>query len=363
MKPTTQLLALFALMVFAWGCKKINQNIDTTVPSIYLGGAYMKDSVNIHTYPTIWKDSTMIYLDMNIQGYCKTLFVQNNDIYATLGSGGNNGFPSYWKNNSQVVLGNQIGFVNDVKANDQIVCAGGSLFINASPFSYYIPVYWVNGIMHNVTFSVDTGNFNKIGGINTVSILGNDVYAGGYIGDTVYHTDLISGNKWYEEYKLPVIWKNGEAVFYGNKYGVIESMCFRGNKIYASGYITDKTNQFKYPACWEDGTMYQLSNDEGDASHITANDSMVVITGYYINVPSSQRACHVLVWKNREPIPLATGDVWGKAFASAILNNDIYTVGQYEHYSTVLSGFVLKNGVDMGKYHSSEYYLRTIFIK
>ena len=321
------------------------------MPSIYLAGGYIKDSVKIHTYPTIWKDTTMTFLDMNLQGYCHSLFVLNNNIYAA-GACTQDGIPFYWKNNSQIVLGNNKGVVNDVKANELIVCAGGHLYINSFPESYNIPVYWVNGVLHNVSFSVDTGNFKEIVEINTVALWGNDVFTGGFISDTVYHT--ASGNTWYVEYKLPVIWKNGQAIFYGKQYGAIESICFKNNKLYASGYITDSTNQFRYPAYWEDGTMYQLSNFEGDAPHITANDSMFVISGYYQNKPSSQIVAHVQVWKNGVPIPLAAGDQWGMAYASALLNNDIYTVGP---------DFVLKNGADIGKYHSTDYYFTSIFIQ
>ena len=127
MKQTITHLVLFVVIMMSFGCKKLNQSTPVVNPKIFLAGYYETDSSSIHTYPVVWKDSTRITFDFIQNGFCTSIFVtDNDDIYSAGYKFNSSDFrPFYWKNGNAYVLDNRQGRVYDVKANNEIVCAGG----------------------------------------------------------------------------------------------------------------------------------------------------------------------------------------------------------------------------------------------
>jgi hypothetical protein len=291
MKPTTQLLALLAIVVFAWGCKKSSgSNATPSIPSnVYVAGYSFSNAI-------YWNNGIIYNLSAGTSSEAYSIFVSGSDIYVCgryLDSFQVN-HPIYWKNNVAVRFTDYIGLITDIKLGNGKVYASG--YIKDSATGNDLPVYWTNGIITKLsTFS---------GSCNSIYLAGNDIYLGGH------------------ENGSATIWKNGNVIF-KDSLSEITKITVSGNDVYATGY-QPKNSTFPYVAVlWKNGVKNLFNGNATTLCYdVFVDSNNVYVTGY-----EGETTIHPRVWKNNIPIIFQTTDEGG-AMASAIYNNTVYTVGK-----------------------------------
>jgi hypothetical protein len=324
MKPTTILLMLFAIVVFAWGCKKIGSG---RLPTIYVVGN-LETGVPNKTLPILWKNGVPTDLSNSSAGGARAIVLHNNDVF--VGGyliNGTRDIPVVWKNGiaiiQQVPLPNANANVFGLIVKDTIVYACG-YYLNYLAGNY-MPVIWENG---KITFLEA-----PYGAAYSIFLSGNDIYVGG---------ELIDSNSTAQ---YPVIWKNRKIMFSRNDNGCIRSIWINGSDIYAAGSLIENQD---VPVIWKNGIMKDLNYTGGDANNIFVKNNDVYVSGTMNNTAVNKYVA--TIWKNNEISTNAGINVSGTITKSLFYNNDFYAIGN--RYDVDSSGLRLwKNGKDTLLYH------------
>ncbi len=319
-KQLLPLLAIVFVGMFAFSCKK-SSNKGTTASGVYIVG-------DIEPYnpgqpmPILWKDGVPTDLSNGKGGNATSIFIYGNDVYVggTL-SDSISYTPVIWKNGTpliqQLLNPSDVGSVMDVCVQDVNTYACGSIYTPGKG-SYYA-VYWVNEAIKPLP--------SGPGNATSIAISGNDVYVGGYLTDT-----LSSLNS------FPVIWKNGNIIFTDTAHGQINSIYINGNDVYAAGSLNTNTT---VPVLWKNGIPTILYANGGNANHVFVKNGDVYVSGdaYYAATAKDI----AMVWKNGATTTLVGLGYPGIVKASAMLNNDFYSVSN--RYDILYTSMILwKNG-------------------
>lgn len=233
----------------------------------------------------LWKNGWPIPFLPNEHCYAYDFWVDGNDIYA-VGTTENQQI-AYWKNGIQTLLvnnndsGNNVGAIKIVNHN---VYIGGYSTITHSP------VYWKNGIMHQLE-SLENNPMIPI--IEGIEVTDNDVY--------------LIGN--YPSHNTHILGQPGQAVYWKN-----ESINILGEDIYANGLaVYDDNlyiicNDFQGSFYYKNGVRIQLSNG-------TTGSEIKILNGAVYACGSMYNTRTGLLWINN------VQSSYNRAFA-----NDLFIV-------------------------------------
>jgi hypothetical protein len=178
----------------------------------------------------------------------------------------------YWKNGTQVVLGDNASFSSAsaiaVKDNDVYVAG----FSNNNYASY-----WKNG-QDSVLSTTDVGNCSDI------LLNGNDVYLAGFVGST--------GGATY--------WKNGIAVQLDQGGGSLTANAIAING--ADVYISGGDNNGPYGVYWKNGVLNKLQVGT-IVNDIAVNENDIYLAGVAPGANAGKNSA--VYWKDNTMITLA----------------------------------------------------------
>lgn len=217
-------------------------------PNVYAGGVSLSSSN--HMIPGYWKNKVWnplpCFTQTTYPNIVKSIFVAGNDVYSCGQNYDTQGFASsgYWKNDDWINLecpANMHATTNVIAYNQ------GSVFIagGVSDTNIGLPGIWVNGAWN----AVETPQGATSGSIQSIWIVGSDIYACGQVG--------------LDGVDRPGFWKNGvwnELSRVSTKYGIANSICVYGSDVYVGGYSYDE-NWIEIPGYWKNSIWNQLPQD------------------------------------------------------------------------------------------------------
>lgn len=226
---------------------------------------------------------------------------------------------AYWKNDSTIFLthdnGNNTAWARSIYVVGNDVYAAGYMSIGSKTYA----ICWKNG--KEIKLSDGTNDEYAY----SIYISGNDVYAAG---QAAYTSGPVSSQAKY--------WKNGEAIpLTDNNYaGIANSIFVSGNDIYVAGQVLDPLG-YQFCAYWKNGTIVPLSdsvNAVGEALSIFVKNNDVYVAGH--NIAPRQAIGGIPVatyWKNGKAVSLTDGSQDAGAYSIYVTdNNDVYVSG-YEY--------------------------------
>jgi hypothetical protein len=191
--------------------------------------------------------------------------------------------------------------------------------------------YWKNGV------PVSIGTSAPISQAHSIVIDGNDIYTGGL--------QMDSGNATAPApFLFHRLWKNGIEQSMGTEPAcMIKAIAVSGSNTYAVG-LSNIFGTPQYLRYWVNGVDDFFVAGASGASDITISGSDIYIAGY---TESSSHKSIATVWKNKQPLPIETGNAINN-FANAIniAGNDVHVAGTQNTSNTSSSQAVYwKNGV------------------
>jgi len=273
----------------------------------------------------------------------------------------------YWKNGKEVKLsdGTRGAFANSIfVTNNNDVYIAGTMYTDGLDSGPFKALSWKNGVVTNL----DNNPQSVFSEAYAISVLGNDVYVGGYttngpnlatywkngtpvvIGgsnSTIYSLSVnsgdvyTSGESFVSDSSYATYWKNGQATVLGP--GSSSSIFITNNNIYTAGY--QDINGASYAACWQNQTVINFDSTSGQdvASCVFVSGNDVYVAGYHrsgVNMVATY-------WKNGVPIALNNDtNVNSWAQSICVVGNDVYVAGVIvnELFSSTVAT-VWKNGV------------------
>ena len=230
------------------------------VRSIYVSGSdvYVAGWIDFRDYtiPCYWKNGARIELSrLGASAMAKAIFISGSNVYV---SGETNvsvnmnpgiAIPCYWKNGARTDLGvidpQREGYANAICFSAGNVYVAGSVVDTAYTG---VPCYWVNGT--RITLSRLCA---YTGWAESIQVSRNDVYVGGATQSTT--TEII-----------PCYWKNDKrtdlSVVSPGKGGYVNSLFVLGNDVFAAGYGGLDPNQgadYALPCYWKNATRVDLN--------------------------------------------------------------------------------------------------------
>ena len=200
--------------------------------------------------------------------------------------------------------------------------AGTNVYVGG--FENKVAKYWKNG---NAVILADP-LLNTA--INSIVVVGNDVYAGGY---------EINNNP--TPVKVAKYWKNGASVVLTDptntlSYPEINSMAVSGNDVYAAGF--ENTNNRQVARYWKNGTAVSLTGSGANARSamimgisVVGNDVYCVGYETVLRVDAGQTYGVIVAkyWKNGVDITLGntSGFAYSIASSIAVVGSDVYIAG------------------------------------
>jgi hypothetical protein len=225
-----------------------------------------------------------------------------------------------------VILAMSIAFAACKKSPvTPIVPPGGGTSVYVAGYENKVAQYWKNG---TVVMLGDPA-LNTV--INSIVVVGNDVYAGGY---------EINNNS--SPVKVAKYWKNGTGVTLTDPAGIsnvpeINSMAVSGNDVYAAGHERN-SNSIGIARYWKNGTAVSLSG-KSDSSRAAMINGIAVLgsdvycAGYETVLRVDGGTTYGVIvakyWKNGTDIPLAGTSGFAPTSASsiAVVGADVYIAG------------------------------------
>lgn len=211
---------------------------------------------------------------------------------------------AYWKNGVAVILTHGI---KDAGVN-AIAVAGNDVYASGyitDDNGKYVAVYWKNGVQVNLSGSGTDASAGSI------AIQGGDVYITGSIGSSA------------------VYWKNGQritlALLPDMNAGGTAGIALQGGDIYISGYQTGPNTS---AVLWKNGYPTIRPNDMvsyAGNNIVIQNGDIYMPIGYQI---SNQGKTVINYWKNDVPVSLADGTIAINAIEMAVSGADVYVACQ-----------------------------------
>jgi len=347
LQNTIFLLSLFLIVP---SCKKSGTvNTPAAGVNVYISGADNKDAV-------YWKNGTEVHLtNGNANAYASSIFVTaGNDVYVSGGETTAGIYSAgYWKNG-------QINYLTDsgayVAAN-YISVSGGDVYIAGvveANNSSYDPhaVYWKDGQQYGYV----SANSAALCGF----VSGTDVYIGGYLVNNINNGNNIISDAMYEKNNSFVDISTGNV---GSAYagGVVQSLYVLGSNVYAAGYSYDTQGVFNYATIWSNGVPAILSEQQGSyAQGVFVYQNAVYVCGAEEVVAGGLNVAVATVWKNGVATHLSTQA--SSANSIYISNGDVYVAGTTTNAQSATTAVYWKNGVitNLGPTGSAA---STIFVK
>ena len=246
-----------------------------------------------------------------------SVYVSGTDVYVVGG-----GFTTVTQNSNYYFWKNGIpkrlyangkmdnGLNSIIVSNTDVYIGGGSISNNSQGSSITVPTIWKNEIATILS--------NKQGNVNSVAVVGSDVYAAGRVAPTEFQS------------LVPTIWKNGAPIYLSDQQGSVLSIFVSGSDVYAVGSI--RINQIEKAVLWKNGNLTTLYNNAVAKSIFISNSNVYVV----INPNSSAPTTESILYKNGVLTPLNM-TMTGNVFVSG---TDVYISGRSSN------GFpaVYKNG-------------------
>lgn len=217
----------------------------------------------------------------------------------------------YWKDGTEVVLGNAYNTTDIALYGDDVYVAGNIGFPLAGGGSANAAVYWKNGVL------IKLGNNPSYA--NSIAVSGNDVYVCGY---------ATIDDKYVAAY-----WKNGQIQSLGNTpYSAANAIAVVAQNVYVAGNAGENGALAVY---WKNGVQIPLEN--GKANAIAVNGSDVYVAG---------TTSGAVYWKNGQRVNLNDNTVdtnvtFTSATGIAVAGTDVHVIGYINNYFAVY----WKNGV------------------
>ncbi len=265
-----------------------------------------------------------------------SVYVSGTDVYV-VGGGfttvtyNNNNY--YWKNGipKRLYANGKIdnGLNSIVVSNTDVYIGGGSMSKNSQGSSITVPTIWKNEIATILS--------NNQGNVNSVAVVGSDVYTAGRVAPTEFQS------------LVPSIWKNGAPIYLSNQEGSVLSIFVNGSDVYAVGSI--RINQIEKAVLWKNGNMTTLYNNAVAKSIFISNSNVYIV----INTNSSAPTTESILYKNGVFTTLNISKA-GNIFVSGM---DVYISGVSSN------GFpaVYKNGAISELYTSATGSANYLFVK
>lgn len=257
------------------------------VAALWVGGTKsdFKDNLVEGSRPnSVYVSGTDVY----VVGGGFTTVTQNSNYY-------------FWKNGIPKRLYANGKMDNDlnsiVVSNTDVYIGGGSDSKNSQGSSITVPTIWKNEIATILS--------NNEGTVNSVSIVGSDVYAAGWVAPKEFQS------------LVPTIWKNGAPIYLSDQQGSVLSIFVNGSDVYAVGYI--RINQIEKAVLWKNGNLTTLYNNAVAKSIFISNSNVYIV----INSNSSAPTRESILYKNGVFTPLNI-TMTGNVFVSGM---DVYISG------------------------------------
>jgi len=245
---------------------------------------------------TYWKNGVAHLLtDENTRSEGYSIFVKDTCVYVSGIIIDNADNAVYWKNNQLFELQHksdkyQTSCGNSVYVKDSnVYVVGSSTYFNQ--YSVGLPVYWLNGIIHQLPGETTFGSANSVFVTDN-----NDVYIAG------------------EASNRPVYWKNGifHLLKYNNRMGGANSIFVTNNDVYVAGWDVSSAGRCvaKYwkndiPVVLYDSTKFSV------AKSIFVKDTVIYVAGE--DAESNNNVSKGAYWKNGILIELTSGIKYGEA--------------------------------------------------
>jgi len=208
------------------------------------------------TIPCFWKNGVRTELSRRgASAMAKAIFVSGSDVYVcgetnvSVNMNPGIAIPCYWKNGARTDLSvidpKREGYANAVCFSaDNVYVAGSVVDTEYSG----VPCYWVNGTRIDLSRS-----YVYTGWAESIQVSGSDVYIGGATQSPT--TEII-----------PCYWKNDKrtdlSVVSPGKGGYVNSVFVLGNDVFAAGYgglDPDQGADYAVPCYWKNETRIDLN--------------------------------------------------------------------------------------------------------
>lgn len=281
---------------------------DPTV-DIYLAGSEWDENDNIII--SYWKNGVATVLGNGIYpqsyGYCNSIIVRNNDVYATAYVPITTS--RYWKNGNAILL-NQQPYVKDELTMDVDV-SGDDVYVLSTDNDHRF-VYWKNADMREINLTTAPDYMTDV---TSIAVLNNDCYIAGWI------------------WNRATYWKNGEPYPLENlspKNSKAAKISIFNNDIYIAGcedFHDYFDSVFSYAVYWKNGQevfLDRVSNTAANAVYVSGND--VYLCGIKRGPNNSDP--RAVYWKNGELITLSND--YSSAYCISMVNGHLYVCGTYK---------------------------------
>jgi hypothetical protein len=268
---------------------------------LYTAGYYY-DSAKTMNIPCYWAGTARIDLSAPKSGTATSICVSAGTVYVAgyyYDSSLLKYLACYWVNGARTdLVGNNAQAMSIFIYAGKVYVAGNYLELT-SPY-YYYPCYWIDGVKTDL--SSISGGSNKYAVANSILVASGKVYAAGYyIGpsnrqyaaywvdgartDLSSHfgsTDAIAQSIFIADpniyvagstYDYASIWINGSRSELSSPAGLVTSVAFYGNTLYAAGSSYISPGTINIPCYWLD---YSRVNLAGDGVHSAYATGLVV---------------------------------------------------------------------------------------
>lgn len=188
--------------------------------------------------------------------------------------------------------------------------------VNTGTASIYVPKaeVWTDGVGAELSTTATQS------GVHGITLMGSDVYAGGWQGDGTNNQAMI--------------WKNGAStrITTGTGYSEIFGIASSASDIYATGVVVNASG-YGVATLWKNGVPSPLA-DTGIGSSaygVAVSGSDVYVTGYvyafYNQAGTQGSAGFAALWKNGTLTYLSGQQYSSIGYAIAVSNGDVYVAG------------------------------------
>lgn len=315
----------------------------TVLPHTYIAGYVINE--NNYSVATVWKDGVAISLtDGTKNSVANSVFEIEGDIYAGgyIDMDNNKGLcPIIWKNgkvDASLCNESTSGSINSITKANNIFYAVGCYGEWVDGEYYEFPAIWKDGIRMPL--------LETPGEASSLSVVGNDVYVGGYekiskdlssriiwkngtsekIGEDGFLADVkalyvdaqnpsdvyLGGYIWKsgESFTTAYQCKNGEELFLtdGSTHAGVGSIIEYQGNIYAAGYIGNEYD-ILLSVVWKNGQVYKIMSDGDKEGHSSINSFLIV--------DSIEYACGTCNFEDESP----TAVLWVNGIKTELAKN------------------------------------------